>query len=109
MTEWWTYSPADFLLFSPRVYYRLFELHNEAVWPAQVLTLGLGLVVLLFALRGTPSASRWTTAILGALWICVVVSLGAVRHDQLDHDIRGAGVRRARIASHLVRRYPRSA
>jgi uncharacterized protein DUF6064 len=71
MTQWWTYSPADFLLFSPRVYYRLLELHNETMWPAQVLTLGLGLMVLLLILRSTPSASRWTAAILGALWIWV--------------------------------------
>ena len=26
MQEWWTYRPADFLLFSPRTYWRLFEL-----------------------------------------------------------------------------------
>jgi len=36
MSEWWTYRPEDFLLFSPRVYWRLFELHNEALWPAQI-------------------------------------------------------------------------
>jgi hypothetical protein len=30
MSEWWTYTLSDFLLFSPRVYYRLFELHNRA-------------------------------------------------------------------------------
>ena len=35
MPEWWTYSLSDFLMFSPRTYYRLFELHNAAIWPAQ--------------------------------------------------------------------------
>ena len=29
MSEWWTYSLSDFLLFSPRTYYRLFELYNS--------------------------------------------------------------------------------
>ena len=28
MSEWWTYRPSDFLLFSARTYWRLFELHN---------------------------------------------------------------------------------
>lgn len=35
MSEWWSYRPEDFLLFSPRVYWRLFELHNAALWPGQ--------------------------------------------------------------------------
>ena len=28
MSEWWTYRLSDFLMFSPRTYHRLFELHN---------------------------------------------------------------------------------
>ena len=27
MSEWWTYRAVNFLLFSPRVYWRMFELH----------------------------------------------------------------------------------
>ena len=37
MSEWWTYRPSDFLMFAPRTYWRLFELHNEAWWPAQAI------------------------------------------------------------------------
>ena len=29
MSEWWTYRLSNFLLFSPRTYYRLFELYNS--------------------------------------------------------------------------------
>ena len=29
----WSYRLSDFLLFSPRVYWRMFELHNAALWP----------------------------------------------------------------------------
>jgi len=43
MSEWWTYRLYDFLLFTPRTYYRLFELYNAAVWPAQVAAVALGL------------------------------------------------------------------
>ena len=50
MAEWWTYRPEDFLLFSPRVYWRLFELHNAAVWPVQVPALLLGAAILIGSL-----------------------------------------------------------
>ena len=33
MSEWWTYTLSDFLLFSPRTYHRLFELHNVVMTP----------------------------------------------------------------------------
>jgi Family of unknown function (DUF6064) len=46
MSEWWTYRPSDFLMFAPRTYWRLFELQNEALWPAQGLGALLALVLL---------------------------------------------------------------
>lgn len=42
MSEWWTYRLADFLMFSPATYQRLFELHNAAWWPAQTVAVALG-------------------------------------------------------------------
>jgi hypothetical protein len=74
MSEWLSYAPQDFLLFSPRVYYRLIERHNEALWPLQLAALALGLLVLFAALRGGPAASRLAFAIFGALWIWVAWS-----------------------------------
>jgi len=47
MSEWWTYRAEDFLLFSPRVYWRMFELHNAALWPLHMLTLAAGVVIIL--------------------------------------------------------------
>ena len=49
MSEWWTYTLSDFLLFSPRTYYRLFELYNDEIWPAQIAGAG--------ARRGDPRAA----------------------------------------------------
>lgn len=48
MSEWWTYSLSDFLLFSPRTYRHLIELYNAQAWPLHLLALaiGIGLVVL---------------------------------------------------------------
>lgn len=36
MSEWWTYRLSDFLMFAPHTYYRLHELHNLSLWPAQL-------------------------------------------------------------------------
>jgi hypothetical protein len=74
MSEWWTYTLSDFLLFSPRVYYRLFELHNHALWPAQLLTAALGLAILLMLLRPFRARERLIPALLGTLWIWVAWS-----------------------------------
>ncbi len=71
MSEWWTYRFSDFVLFSPRVYYRLFELHNQALWPSQLLSVALGLAILFVLLRPTRGRHRIVPALLGALWIWV--------------------------------------
>jgi hypothetical protein len=68
MAEWWTFRPEDFLLFSPRVYWRLFELHNAAWWPLPVLMPGLGLAMLALALRGH---ARPVLLSLAAIWAFV--------------------------------------
>lgn len=56
MSEWWSewasYSPSDFLMFSPRIYWRLFELVNEAAWPLQPLLLAAGLAGVVALARG---------------------------------------------------------
>ena len=71
MTEWWTYRPSDFLLFSPRTYYRLFELYNAELWPAQMLTVGLGLALWLALWQGRAGAPRAACALIGAAWLWV--------------------------------------
>jgi hypothetical protein len=68
MPEWLTYSLSDFLLFSPRTYYRLLERHNEALWPAHLLTLGLGVVVGGLLLRPSVAQGRVVSAILALVW-----------------------------------------
>lgn len=71
MSEWWTYRPEDFLLFSPRVYWRLFELHNAALWPLHDATLASGLVMMLMIARGSAAWTRWIPLGLAVLWIFV--------------------------------------
>lgn len=72
--ELWTYRPEDFLLFSPRVYWRLFELHNAAWWPLPLATWAAGLAFLLVVLRGQAAASRWIPLALAVFWAFVAWS-----------------------------------
>ena len=71
MSEWWTYTLSDFLLFSPRTYYRLFELYNREIWPAQILTLGAGVAILPLLRRGGAGPGRAIAAILAGCWLWV--------------------------------------
>ena len=77
MPEWWSYSLADFLMFSPRTWYRLLERHNESVWPMPAFTLGLGLALMIGSRfpgrreRSIPWEGRLVAAVLAALWAWV--------------------------------------
>jgi len=72
VSEWWTYRPADFLMFSPRIYWRLFEAANQSLWPAPLLSVAVPLAWLLwFARRGLAAAPRVSAAVLGLGWLFV--------------------------------------
>lgn len=71
MSEWWTYRLEDFLLFSPRVYWRMFELANAAFWPLHLLTLAAGLAIVLLVLRRPPRHGLWIALVLAALFAFV--------------------------------------
>ena len=74
MEDWWTYSLSDFLMFAPRTYYRMLERHNEAVWPGQIISVGMGLGIL--ALLPRPSLRRGAiiAVAMGILWAWIAWS-----------------------------------
>ena len=84
MSEWWTYRLSNFLLFSPRTYYRLFELYNAAIWPAQAAAFLLGLVILYCLLRPTPARSRLAFGILAACWSWVAIAFQLKRYATIN-------------------------
>lgn len=84
MSEWWTYSLSDFLLFSAHTYYRLFELYNLAVWPWQIVALALGVGVLALRLRGGSWRGRAIAAILAICWLWVAWAYLLVRYDTIN-------------------------
>jgi len=71
MSEWWSYSLRDLLLFSPQTYYRLFELYNIAWWPLHMLAWAFGVAVLALGRRGGDRAGRAIAAILALSWLWV--------------------------------------
>jgi len=87
MSEWWTYTLSDFLMFSQRSYFRLIALYNEAVWPAHLLALACGLAVIYFiALPGTQ-ARRSALLVLAIAWVWIAWAY----HLQRYADINTAG------------------
>ncbi len=82
MTEWWTYRPADFLLFSARTYWRLFELHNLHWWPLQWLAVGLGLAVL--AWWGHTRSVRPLLVLLALAWAFIAWAFHLQRYAGIN-------------------------
>ena len=79
MSEWWTYRPSDFLMFSPRVYARLIETVNAEAWPLQGIgaLAALGLLVLL--VRRDDRGPRVALRVLALAWGSVALFFHA-RH-----------------------------
>ncbi|MEX2643133.1 MAG: DUF6064 family protein [Acetobacterales bacterium] len=84
MGGWASYTPQDFLLFSPRVYWRLFELHNAAVWPLHIVALLCGVAVLAAMLRPRAWQDRAVGAALAAAWAFVGWSFLAQRYAPVN-------------------------
>ncbi|QIA22661.1 DUF6064 family protein [Mesorhizobium sp. AA22] len=87
MSEWWTYRLEDFLLFSPRVYWRMFELANAAFWPLHLLTLAAGLAIVLLVLRRPPRHGPWIALVLAALFAFVGWSFLSSRYAVINWAI----------------------
>jgi len=77
VSEWWTYTPADFLMFAPRIYWRLFETLNRQTWPAALLAPAAGVAWLLWvardAARPGAGAARLAAVALALAWAAVAL------------------------------------
>ncbi|MGI9405297.1 MAG: DUF6064 family protein [Hyphomicrobiaceae bacterium] len=78
------YQLSDFLLFSPRVYFRLFALHNEAVWPLHILMIVLGLGLCFVLLSRNMQVGRFVPGTLGIIWIWVGWSFFTLRYATIN-------------------------
>jgi hypothetical protein len=71
MSEWWTYTLGDFLMFSPSNYWRLVENYNREVWPAQVAGLIAGIAACGLTLSHRPRAAGLQALLLAAAFVWV--------------------------------------
>ena len=109
MSEWWTYRLTSFLLFSPRTYYRLFELYNLAIWPAQLAGVAIGLAIVALLVRKRGASRSHHRRLAGRLLAVdrVGLSLPALCADQLGGAVVRGGVRAPGVASRGRRRHRR--
>ena len=84
MSEWWTYSLSDFLMFSSRSYYRLIESYNAAIWPAHLLALVAGLVVIVAIVRPRQHLQRSAALVLAAAWGWVAWAYHLERYAEIN-------------------------
>ena len=83
MPEWWTYQLSDFLMFEPKTYYRLFELHNRSLWPGQIAALALGGALMALARRESRE-TRLTTLMLAIAWLWVAWAFHWRRYSSIN-------------------------
>ena len=84
MSEWSTYSLSDLLMFSKATYFRLFELHNLALWPAQLVALAAGIALMVCLLRGGDRAGRLAAVLLALAFLSVAWSYFAGRYATIN-------------------------
>ncbi|WP_199688180.1 DUF6064 family protein [Noviherbaspirillum sedimenti] len=88
MVEWWAewsaYTLADLLMFSPHIYYRLFEQYNVDIWPGQLIAAALGLAILVCALRPGAAGARAAAGMLAACWLWVGWAFLARRYAPIN-------------------------
>lgn len=84
MSEWWTYSLSDLLMFSARTYHRLFELYNQDIWPGHVAALAAGLLVMAGSVSGGPGLSRLAALLPGLAWLWIAWAFHLERYATIN-------------------------
>ncbi len=62
------YQLAEILMFSPETYYRMIELYNRAIWPAQFIALIVGLMTIAICFYKHRYQGRILASVLAASW-----------------------------------------
>src|SRR5688572_23309151 len=88
MADWLTYRLSDFLLFSPRTYYRMFELYHADIWPIHVLVLASLFVLAVLLHREKEWGGRVIAAVLAGWWLWVAVAFHLERYATINWAAR---------------------
>jgi len=84
MQDWSSYTLSDLLLFSPRVYERMFVLLNQDLWPLQLLFIAIGLVIVVLIQRRHRLAGSLGCAALGVGWLIVAFVFFQGRYQEIN-------------------------
>lgn len=84
MRDWVTYRLSDFLLFSARTYYRMFELYHRDIWPAQLVSLLMVCLIAAALVRGFRHCDRVVLVTLAAAWPWVGVEFHIRRYASIN-------------------------
>jgi hypothetical protein len=76
VSEWWTYTLSDFLMFSPRTWWRMVDAYNRDWWPLHLAALA----------AGTAAVWRYRVApyVLAAAWLWVAWAFHWERHAGIN-------------------------
>jgi len=84
MSEWLTYRPSDFLMYSPRSWGRLLEGLHRDLWPAQLVVAMLAAALLLAAWRRPRDAARAVLGVLALAWAWIAWDFYGTRLAQIS-------------------------
>lgn len=84
MGEWASYGLGDFLMYSPRAWYRMLALHNQAWWPMQVVAAVLGMALAVALLLRLRQALRLGLVLTGAGLLFVAWAFHAGPHAGIN-------------------------
>ena len=88
MQDWLTYRLSDLLLFSPRTYYRMFELYHQAMWPAQLVALVAGVAIVILLWRSDERSGVGIAVLLAVGWMWVAVAFHLDRYATINWAAR---------------------
>jgi hypothetical protein len=78
------YAIEDFMLFSDRVYDRMFELHNMALWPLHLLAAAIAVLLVAVALKPSPGKVRLAYGALSLVWFFVAGAFLYARYAPIN-------------------------
>jgi len=77
--------------FTADVYFSLFETYNSAIWPAQLVAYGLGIVALVLALWPLAAGGRIVLAVLSIFWLWNGIAYHLLHFLQINFAALGFG------------------
>jgi hypothetical protein len=71
-------------MFTPETYYRLFELYNAAIWPAQIAALAAGIAIFALMLARVTWSGHAVALLLAAAWLFVAWAYFFTHHATIN-------------------------